>query len=168
MSLQSQTWCPSDEGRKEGKGKEGEREGGEDPSRAWQPEFPPLCKNWTKHCSLAFSSAQSLSRVQLCDLMDCNTPGFPVHPLTRRKTNSVLSIYCFFAKSRIKSSSVELQRELLEGAGNKCDFEMQPGDAEHCSQSWEPMIPGGQGVGQEPSHLPLIIFDRPTKTTSEQ
>ena len=26
-----------------------------------------------------FSSVQSLSRVQLCDLMDCSTPGFPVY-----------------------------------------------------------------------------------------
>ena len=26
-----------------------------------------------------FSSVQSLSRVQLCDPMDCSMPGFPVH-----------------------------------------------------------------------------------------
>ena len=26
-----------------------------------------------------FSSAQSLSRVRLCDPMDCSTPGFPAH-----------------------------------------------------------------------------------------
>ena len=26
-----------------------------------------------------FSSVQSLSHVQLCDPMDCSTPGFPVH-----------------------------------------------------------------------------------------
>ena len=29
--------------------------------------------------SLQFSSVQSLSRVWLCDPMDCSTPGFPVH-----------------------------------------------------------------------------------------
>ena len=28
---------------------------------------------------LMFSSVQSLSRVQLCDPMDCSTPSFPVH-----------------------------------------------------------------------------------------
>ena len=26
-----------------------------------------------------FSSVQSLSRVRLCDSMDCSTPGFPVY-----------------------------------------------------------------------------------------
>ena len=29
--------------------------------------------------SIQFSSFQLLSRVQLCDPMDCSTPGFPVH-----------------------------------------------------------------------------------------
>ena len=30
--------------------------------------------------TLQFSSVQSLSRVRLCDLMDCGTLGLPVHP----------------------------------------------------------------------------------------
>ena len=33
-------------------------------------------------CTIAhaiLSSVQSLSRVRLCDPMDCSTPGFPVH-----------------------------------------------------------------------------------------
>ena len=156
------------EGRKEKGRKKREREGGEDPSRAWQPEFLPLCKTWTKHCSLAFSSAQSLSRVPTLWSHRLQHARLPCPSLTRRKTSSVLSIYCFFVKSRIKSSSVELQRERLESAGNKCDVKMQPGDAEHCSQNQEPTSPGGQGTGQEPSRLPLIIFDWPTKTTSDQ
>ena len=63
---------------------------------------------------------------------------------------------------------MELQREPVEGAGNKCDFEMQPGDPEHCKQSRALRRPGGQGGGQEPSCLPLIISDWPTKTTSDQ
>ena len=29
--------------------------------------------------ALQFSSVQSLSRIQLCDRMDCSTPGLPVH-----------------------------------------------------------------------------------------
>ena len=29
--------------------------------------------------SVQFSSVQSLSRVQLCNPMDCSTPGLPVH-----------------------------------------------------------------------------------------
>jgi len=28
---------------------------------------------------IQFSSVQLLNRVQLCDPMDCSTPGFPVH-----------------------------------------------------------------------------------------
>ena len=28
---------------------------------------------------IQFSSIQSLSRIRLCDPMDCSTPGFPVH-----------------------------------------------------------------------------------------
>ena len=33
----------------------------------------------SKHIRFYFSSVQSLSRIQLCDPMDCSTPGFPVH-----------------------------------------------------------------------------------------
>ena len=31
-----------------------------------------------QHCSL-FTSVQLLSHVQLCNCMDCSTPGFPIH-----------------------------------------------------------------------------------------
>ena len=42
------------------------------PIWSWKPSPCP--------CScFFFSSVQSLSRVQLCDPMDCSTPGFPVH-----------------------------------------------------------------------------------------
>ena len=37
----------------------------------------PLEEDMTTHSSI--SSVQSLSRVQLCDLMNCSTPGLPVH-----------------------------------------------------------------------------------------
>ena len=176
MSLQRQTWCPGDKGRKEGKRKEGRkkegrRERGREERILQGHDSLNSCLSVRPEPNTAIWLSVQLSHSvvsQLCDPTDCSTPGFPVHPSSRRKTSSVLSIYCFFTKSRIKSSSVELQRELLEGAGNKCDVEMQPGDAEHCSQSREPTSPGGQGMGQEPSRLPLIIFDRPTKTTSDQ
>ena len=166
MSLQRQTWCPGDKGRKEGR-----RERGREERILQGHDSLNSCLSVRPEPNTAVWLSVQLSRSvmsQLCDPTDCSTPGFPVHPLTRRKTSSVLSIYCFFVKSRIKSSSVELQRERLESAGNKCDVKMQPGDAEHCSQNQEPTSPGGQGTGQEPSRLPLIIFDWPTKTTSDQ
>ena len=34
---------------------------------------------WTYLLLLAFSSVQLLSRAQLCNPMNCSTPGFPVH-----------------------------------------------------------------------------------------
>ena len=34
---------------------------------------------WLGHFLVMFSSVQSLSRVQLCNPMDCTMPGFPVH-----------------------------------------------------------------------------------------
>ena len=37
----------------------------------------PQYHQWTQLCY--FSSVQLLSRVRLCDPMDCSTPGFPVH-----------------------------------------------------------------------------------------
>ena len=39
----------------------------------WQPP-----KKWY-HFYYRFSSVQLLSRVQLCDTVDCSTPGLPVH-----------------------------------------------------------------------------------------
>ena len=33
----------------------------------------------TEYIKVQFSSVQSLSCVQLCDSLDCSTPGFPVH-----------------------------------------------------------------------------------------
>ena len=44
---------------------------GSGPSRAPDTGFLPLVPSW---CSV-----QSLSRVPLCDSMDCSTPGLPVH-----------------------------------------------------------------------------------------
>ena len=50
----------------------GRRGGGADPL--------PLGSYWVlSGHSLQFSSAQSLSRVRLCDPVDCSTPGLPVH-----------------------------------------------------------------------------------------
>ena len=42
----------------------------------WQEATVPPGK---RHPKWRFSSVQSLSRVQLCDHMDCSRPGFPVH-----------------------------------------------------------------------------------------
>ena len=51
----------------------------------WSPCHPlphitcgPCCMSFTP-VSLMFISVQSLSRVRLCDSMDCTIPGFPVH-----------------------------------------------------------------------------------------
>ena len=55
----------------------------------WIP-YSPLSLHWfhlhhylvaakSENASQNFSSIQSLSRVWLCDLMDCSTPGLPVH-----------------------------------------------------------------------------------------
>ena len=43
--------------------------------------FPVSPKHYVfEFCSFCqFNSVQSLSHVQLCDPMDCSTPGFPVH-----------------------------------------------------------------------------------------
>ena len=35
--------------------------------------------NQRSMCQHSFTSVQSLSHVGLCDLMNCSTPGFPVH-----------------------------------------------------------------------------------------
>ena len=42
---------------------------------------PGICKElgMTEQLSIQFSSVQSLSRVRLCDPMNCSTPGLPVH-----------------------------------------------------------------------------------------
>ena len=42
--------------------------------------FPCACRSYViLHSKWEISSVQSLSRVQLCDPMDCSAPGLPVH-----------------------------------------------------------------------------------------
>ena len=53
-------------------------------AQAWEPtshNYPTKEATAMRNlCTAArVSSVQSLSRVQLCDPMDCSTPGFPVH-----------------------------------------------------------------------------------------
>ena len=45
----------------------------------WQAAVLPLAPPGKLLSIVQFSSVQSLSRVQLCDPMDCSTPGLPVH-----------------------------------------------------------------------------------------
>ena len=49
-------------------------------------KYPPSTAEWAEKWyvnimehSVQFSSVQSLSRVRLCNLMNCSTPGLPVH-----------------------------------------------------------------------------------------
>ena len=44
-------------------------------------KFRRSCGEKQTNNRVQFSSFQSLSRVQLCDLMDCSTSGLPVHHL---------------------------------------------------------------------------------------
>ena len=56
---------------------------------AWRAAIHGVAKSRTRlsnftflsllHDYLQFSSVQSLSRVQLCDPMNCSTPGLPIH-----------------------------------------------------------------------------------------
>ena len=166
MSLQSQTWCPGDEGRKEGKRKGEEREEGRrGPSRAWQPEFPPLCKTQTKHRSLAFRSVQSLSPVRLCHPTDRSTPGFPVRPLTRKGKRALRCPSIAFLLNLEQNLALWSFRENLwrvQGTNvtSKCNLVT-------LSAVSRAERPGGQGGGQSPPAC-LMISHWPTKTTSDR
>ena len=45
----------------------------------WQEDSLPLSVPGKPYLTYQFSSVQSLSRVRLCDPMNCSTPGLPVH-----------------------------------------------------------------------------------------
>ena len=64
---------------------------------------------WTLSCSeFALSPVQSLSHIQLCDPMECSTPGPPVHPQLLETCFKLMSI-----KSAIPSNHLVLCRPLL-------------------------------------------------------
>ena len=56
---------------------------------------------------ISFSSVQSPSRVQLCDPMDCSTPGLPVHP------NSQSLLKCMSIEPVMQSNHLILCLPLL-------------------------------------------------------
>ena len=78
------SWCrrPGDEAKTQtdarAEDRTGEREtekAGEPVWRAWEPEKAGRSEG----PAVLSSPVQSLSRVRLCDPMDCSTPGLPVH-----------------------------------------------------------------------------------------
>ena len=95
------------------------------------------------------SSLQSLSRVWLCDLIDCSMPGFPVH----HQLPDLLKL--MFIKLVMPSSHLILCHPLLLLPSNF------PSIRVFSNEFWKTLPSGGQsiGVSASASVLPMNIQD---------
>ena len=56
--------------------------------RSWRAPVHRVAKSWTLLSDFHFSSVHLLSRVRLCDPMNCSTPGLPIHHKLLESTQS--------------------------------------------------------------------------------